>query len=532
MPLRSSILPALVAQSAVPLTIPIVLRLIAIFCLCLFFCGGQSEGAGLTILEPLLSCVGSGHAELSLRADWRQQLALAHEKVGFGAVRFHGILDDDMSTFLNGEANMFNVFQSYDWLVSLGMKPIVELSFMPQLLALNSSHTVFHYQGGTSQPANWTQWSQFIGQFASLLVGRYGLDEVAQWKFEVWNEPNCGFLYPYGQGCCPTADCGPQDLYFKLYTVTSTALKAVSPRLQVGGPATAQTGWLPDFLHFVSSTRAPIDFVSTHLYPTDPNVPASRLGFADTLAAAAQQAASIGVPLVVTEFNAGLGINAADGPYAASFIAHQLLAFQNTSNIANLCFWTFSDIFEEQGFISAPYSEQFGMLNIYNVPKPVFSMYEILNTLRRAGDLQVQSLATQGTVDTLVLSAPQPLNCYTLFGLATNFQVRNLGPIKTEQATITFSGLLTPSYVPTQVSVTFIDDLSGFAKPVWEAAGQPTYPSQAQVDAELLASVPRRSSVPLVLSAPNTYSLTVSLLPWATAFAQVSYCGTDRKSVV
>jgi len=127
----------------------------------------------------------------TLREDWRRHLAAIRTDAKFSHVRFHGVLDDDMSTYLNGGANMFNVFSTYDFLLSIGMKPIVELSFMPQLLASNASQTVFHYQGGISPPANWSAWSTFINQFVSLLVQRYGLAEVATWKFEVWNEPDC-----------------------------------------------------------------------------------------------------------------------------------------------------------------------------------------------------------------------------------------------------------------------------------------------------------------------------------------------------
>ena len=68
------------------------------------------------------------------------------------------------------------------------MHPIIELSFMPENLALNASNTVFHYKGITSQPANWTAWEVFIEQFVQLCLQRYGLEELQKWKFEIWNE--------------------------------------------------------------------------------------------------------------------------------------------------------------------------------------------------------------------------------------------------------------------------------------------------------------------------------------------------------
>jgi xylan 1,4-beta-xylosidase len=78
------------------------------------------------------------------------------------------------------------VFSTYDFLLSIGMRPIVELSFMPQALASNVSETVFHYEGGISPPNDWNVWSTFIQGFVQALVDRYGLAEVSQWLFEVW----------------------------------------------------------------------------------------------------------------------------------------------------------------------------------------------------------------------------------------------------------------------------------------------------------------------------------------------------------
>jgi xylan 1,4-beta-xylosidase len=155
----------------------------------------QNSNSALTdylgnITGNFMACVGSGHALLTLREDYRNQLRVLQKEIGFGSIRFHAILDDDMSTYLNGVANMFNVFSTLDLLQSdaIRMDPIIELSFMPELLALNSSNTVFHYQGGTSQPANWTAWGVFIEQFVQLCLDRYGLAALQRWRFEIWNE--------------------------------------------------------------------------------------------------------------------------------------------------------------------------------------------------------------------------------------------------------------------------------------------------------------------------------------------------------
>jgi xylan 1,4-beta-xylosidase len=124
-------------------------------------------------------------------------------------VRFHGLLDDDMSVVLDTNS-YFNVFSVFDFLLSIGMRPIVELSFMPEALASNASQTIFHYKGGISPPADYNAWAALITDVVTNLVNRYGIAEVRQWKFEVWNEFNCGFW------------SGTMQEYFTLYNYTGT----------------------------------------------------------------------------------------------------------------------------------------------------------------------------------------------------------------------------------------------------------------------------------------------------------------------
>jgi xylan 1,4-beta-xylosidase len=141
------------------------------------------------------------------------------------------------------------------------MRPVVELSFMPRALAARPNETIFHYNGITSPPADWQKFSELIVAFVSHHVERYGLETVQNWYYEVWNEPNCGFW------------TGSKQEYFHLYQVTVLAIKSVAKSLRVGGPATCQLDWIPEFIAFAEAAALPLDFVSSHLYPTDPGVP-------------------------------------------------------------------------------------------------------------------------------------------------------------------------------------------------------------------------------------------------------------------
>lgn len=86
--------------------------------------------------------------------------------------------------------SFFNVDRIFDFLQSIGMRPLVEISFMPNLLA-SGNRTWSHFNANVTPPKDWNQWSDLITAFVKHLVDRYGLAEILQWNFEVWNEPNC-----------------------------------------------------------------------------------------------------------------------------------------------------------------------------------------------------------------------------------------------------------------------------------------------------------------------------------------------------
>src|SRR6185437_14693437 len=207
---------------------------------------------------------GSGRATLSLRAGYRHDMHEVKRATGFRYVRFHGILDRDVGVYtVDGKGrtdyNFTSVDQIYDGLLRQGVRPFVELSFMPPEMASRQQSMGFWYDPIVAPPKDWALWSDLIRHFAQHLVARYGIDEVSQWYFEVWNEPNGTFW-----GGDPR-----EATYFQLYDLTARALKSVSPRLRVGGPATAQAAWVPAFIQYCATHHVPADFVSTHVYGDD-----------------------------------------------------------------------------------------------------------------------------------------------------------------------------------------------------------------------------------------------------------------------
>ncbi len=219
-------------------------------------------------------CVGAGRANEGLRADWQRQLRRVHEECGFRYLRFHGLFCDDMGVYREDKDgrpvyNWQYIDELFDFLESIGMKPFVELGFMPGALA-SGPQTIFWYRANVTPPKDYAKWEALIAAFVRHVTERYGAEEVRQWYFEVWNEPNLtGFWIGTTGGrkddeFAPTA----RAEYFKLYAASARAVKSVDPAYRVGGPATAGEGWIDETLAFCAGQRVPLDFISTHSYAT------------------------------------------------------------------------------------------------------------------------------------------------------------------------------------------------------------------------------------------------------------------------
>ncbi|KAL9642769.1 hypothetical protein ABK040_009844 [Willaertia magna] len=421
--------------------------------------------------------VGSCHATFCLRADWRKQLKIAQEELGFTGIRFHGILDDDMSVVLQNRHNaskieyaFYNIDNCYDFLVGeLKMKPIVELSFMPELLASDPSATQFHYKGGISPPKNINQWTDLIYNFIKHLVDRYGLQEVSTWDFEVWNEPNLRYVFW----------TGTQQDYFEFYTATANVIKRNFPSLRVGGPATAQSAWLDDFIKYMNKNQVPFDFISTHEYPTD-IVPFKR----DTLITVAKNSRQIvgqNTPLYYTEWNGGLDNGGhgtywyQDSSYPAALVTHTLFEVYNYVDVYS--YWTFTDLFEEQGQYPEEFHEAFGMMTINSIRKPVWRAFELLG---RSGDEMfttiTQSCSVSSNNCTVNAYATLNRNRKELMIFISNYQVpterQNEFNVK-----LTVAGGVRLSNCKQFI----IDETHSNAFTKWKEMNSPTYPTNAQL---------------------------------------------------
>lgn len=463
-------------------------------------------------------CIGSGHAPLALRKDYCEQLKFIHDTLGIERVRFHGILSDDMNIvrklsdiipvpgaerFI--DINFSRCAEAYDNVLAAGMKPLVELSFMPKHFAKNLNQHVLFYYGNdsySSMPKDDLEWSNFIKDFIKFLIERYGKEEIESWLFEVWNEPDLVVFFG-----------GSMEDYFHLYEITVKAIKEVDPNILVGGPSTSGSKWINEFLEFVKQKDLPLDFVTTHQYAGDPigNIDGNNLElkeerkeespFAnpnllkdvesgsildgirnvfidksevkdirnDSIIINSKQTRNVigDLPLYYTEWNENATFSAYtnDTRKVSAFIVMTSLKVADTIDGSSL--WCFSDIFEELHMFNEEFHGGFGLLTHHGIPKPSYYGMRMLTSL---GDQRYVLPDTEGEITYGVFKNDDEIEV-----LLTRQNMKNLclDPISVE---IKINDLFS------NATYEAITEQMGNPLAIYEAMGKPKYLSNKDIE--------------------------------------------------
>lgn len=341
-------------------------------------------------------CVGTGRMGLAMQKEYHDQLAMAQELCHFKHIRGHGLFCDDMAIYqpYTDEDGVEHAGYSFTYLDrvmddyrALGLKPFLELGFMPEKLA-SGSQTIFYWKGNTTPPADHERWADLIRATLRHLAERYGEDEVSTWPCEVWNEPNL-------PGFWENAD---EAAYHQLYKTSVLAVKEVLPAMRVGGPAicggATSLDWVRSFLTFCRDEQLPVDFVTRHAYMGEAPEHKGRYLYhtmrtVDSIIEEMQATRDIidsfpeyaGMELHITEFNTSYHpfCPIHDTNYNAALTAGLL------SRMGDVCssysYWTFGDVFEEQGVPSRPFHGGFGMIANQSIPKPTLWVFHFFSSL-------------------------------------------------------------------------------------------------------------------------------------------------------
>jgi xylan 1,4-beta-xylosidase len=252
-----------------------------------------------------------------------------------------------------------------------------------------------------------------------------------------------------------------------------------------------------DFIARAKAAGLPVDFVSTHFYPSDPQCTplVDNDCFAKTVLGARAEAAKANLPFYLTEFNDGLEFGTfRDHSYAAAFLLHNIPLMRSLDMMS---WWTFTDIFEEGGLSARPFSNQFGLQTIYGVAKPVYRAFQmlheagnlLLNTTVAAAADGSASFVRAFAVSSALPSAPNQPALAKLDVFVTNFQrINDTLPNPTPAAgggdLVQLTLVLRDSDpLPTAALLTLLDSTHSNPRALWEQWGAPMYPTKDQIDA-------------------------------------------------
>ncbi len=431
--------------------------------------------------------VGTGTARLSLRGDLQTHFKIGNRELGMKRVRGHGILNDDMEVY-QGPGN-YN-WEKFDTVLAgyaaAGMRPGMELSFMPKALARNGNDR--------DPPSDYGTYSDFIQAVVQRAVELYGADDVAQWYWEVWNEPNYEGFWT-----------GSMDDYFQMYDAAVAGATAALPNVFIGGPVTTQgsTSQMTSFLQHMQQSGSRVSFLASHAYPGGSGDSANATfgredndGRVGVLRNAGFSIAEM--PSLNTEWNSsytGQGGNvygntvSMDSHANAPFILKsvKLLADQvegDTPPLAVFSYWTISDVFDESSgpegsYILAnngiPFGQVFGMINFQGLRKAAFNAFKMLNYL---GPKQLSVSGGTGDADGVDAMATISASSDEVAVILYNYKAM-MNSTGEESVTLNVNNL---PFAGQEVFVTkfVIDEQHSNPYGVWVGQNKPTSPSEEQ----------------------------------------------------
>jgi len=442
--------------------------------------------------------VGTGTASLTLRGDLQSHYKIGNREAGFQRVRGHGVLNDDMGIY-RGPG-------SYDWtrldryltaISAAGMRPIMEMDFMPKALALRGNSRDIY--------KNAADYRNFIAAVVQHCVDRLGIADVSQWYWEIWNEPDYDGFW-HGSNARASLSARMRD-YEALYDNAVAAITSVIPDALVGGPAATNPGPIGGFLQHCKSAGTRVTFASSHHYPggagggsADANeLVADNKSRVDAITRAGYGASE--VMSFNTEWNssyAGQGGGTSD--VLVSMDDHRNVGFilkaaklmsdeisRNGTPLSLFSYWVLSDVFDESSGPSGsyileheggnlPFGSVFGLITAQGIRKAAFNAFKMLNHL---GPVRLQSSggASRDGVDAMATMSEAgdeiQILVYDQYGAMTT----------TGNDTVTINLYNVPPTLagrPVFVTRFIVDATHSNPYRVWDSQGRPGSPSETE----------------------------------------------------
>jgi xylan 1,4-beta-xylosidase len=342
-----------------------------------------------------------GRAKELLLADVQAMIREWQEDIGFEYIIFHGLFSDEMHVYREDSLGRPNysfvmIDKVFDFLISIGLKPIVQFSFMPLALASNPDRNVYSLPFNVSPPKDNGKWNSLVKAFMEHIADRYGPHRIKSWMYTIWNEPDTAetlFGFPRDED------------FYRFYEGTYQTVKCFSANLQVGSPAmliscNENKDWLLGFLGWTKANQCFPDWLNIHYYDNDftweslgqhkpANPSHGRLNrdensFRRTVAQMLMLKKDIemDIPIYITEWNLTVShrnlLN--DTSFKSCYLAKNLL--ENYDEVDAFGYWTLTDLIEETQPSADIFHGGLGLYTYNGIKKP---HYHTLRYISRLG---------------------------------------------------------------------------------------------------------------------------------------------------
>lgn len=342
--------------------------------------------------------IGVSRAKELLFEPVRRMLTEAQKDIGFNFVKMHSIFDDDMMVYSEFDGNPhynFDLLDNvFDFLLSINLKPFVQLSFMPSALAAQKDKTTFYTNVITSPPKDVNKWNALVEKFLKHIIDRYGKREVERWPFAVWNEP---FTSQKIFGFAKKED------YFKLYINSYRTIKELDPNIYVGGPSHfaaygKDNRLLTTFLEWAQKHNCSPDFIDLHYYDTDMtrlylNKEGMKIStqlsphagtFGEEIDKIKSSISNITlnqIPIYLTEWNSTTSHRdlLSDTCFKSTYIVKNIL--ENYGKLQASGYWLLTDLHEESLLENKIFHGGLGLFTVNGIKKPAYFAYLFLSKL-------------------------------------------------------------------------------------------------------------------------------------------------------
>lgn len=354
------------------------------------------QGKGSTLKHSFHKMCSVSTAKELLYSDVQDMLRTVQKEIGYEYISFYGLLNVDMMVY-SEKPDGTPIFtfvlidKIFDFLLSINLKPLVNFSFMPQLLCIDRINKERTYPYNISAPKDYNKWKLMISNLTEHLVTRYGKESVSEWLFNLWKKPDISL---FGM---------KESDFYRLYQTTYEAVKSISMDLRFGTPVFAFTSteakeWDSRFIDFCKSNNCRPDFMcfgyynddfgnndSTFLYLN----PQSKLkkneaaysAFIDEVDDFRLKKQISEIPAYMLQWNLTVSqrnlIN--DTCFLSCFVIKNLL--ENYDRMDSFCYWTITDFAEEIALPSDLFYGGTGMFTHNGVKKACYYAFKFAASL-------------------------------------------------------------------------------------------------------------------------------------------------------